>query len=109
MLSSVAHVGDGNLHPRLHYDKADPGAFTRAMAASDEILEVILANGGTLSGEHGIGLEKLGAIGRQYGVAELDAMRAVMRIFDPNGILNPGKAIPAADFDATRGMYSDVA
>ena len=75
-LSSVAHLGDGNLHPRLHYDAREPGAFQRALAASEELLVMVLANGGTLTGEHGIGLEKLHALGRQYGEAELDAMRA---------------------------------
>ena len=108
VLSSVAHLGDGNLHPRLHYDATDPAAFERAMAASDELLEVILANGGTLTGEHGIGLEKLGALGRQYGELELAAMRAVRAAFDPSAILNPGKTLPDPGFDASKGMYAAV-
>jgi glycolate oxidase len=109
VLSSVAHLGDGNLHPRLHYDAREPGSFDRALAASEELLAMVLANGGTLTGEHGIGLEKLHALGRQYGDAELDAMRRVKAVLDPAGILNPGKALPEAGVDARRGVYADVA
>ena len=108
-LSSVAHLGDGNLHPRLHYDAREPGAFERALAASEELLVMVLENGGTLTGEHGIGLEKLHALGRQYGEAELDAMRRVKAVLDPAGILNPGKRLPEAGTDSRRGMYADVA
>ena len=108
-LSSVAHLGDGNLHPRLHYDKREPGSFERALAAGDELLVMVLANGGTLTGEHGIGLEKLGAVGRQYGDAELDAMRRVKAVLDPDGVLNPGKRLPEAGTDARGGMFADVA
>jgi glycolate oxidase len=109
VLSSVAHLGDGNLHPRLHYDARVPGSFERALVASEELLVMVLANGGTLTGEHGIGLEKLHALGRQYGDPELDAMRRVKAVLDPAGILNPGKAVPEAGADARRGVYADVA
>jgi glycolate oxidase subunit GlcD len=109
VLSSVAHLGDGNLHPRLHYDARVAGSFERALEASEELLVMVLANGGTLTGEHGIGLEKLHALGRQYGEAELDAMRRVKAVLDPAGILNPGKALPEAGADARRGVYADVA
>jgi glycolate oxidase len=103
---TVAHLGDGNIHPRLLYDPAEPGAYERVLAASDEILELVLACGGTLSGEHGIGLEKLGAMGRQFTGPELDLLRAVRSAFDPLGILNPGKTIPLAGDDARRGVFS---
>jgi glycolate oxidase len=109
VLSSVAHLGDGNLHPRLHYDARVPGEFERALAASEELLVMVLANGGTLTGEHGIGLEKLHALGRQYGEPELDAMRRVKAVLDPDGVLNPGKRLPEAGADSRRGMYADVA
>ena len=109
VLSSVAHLGDGNLHPRLHYDAREAGAFQRALDASEELLVMVLENGGTLTGEHGIGLEKLHALGRQYGEAELDAMRRVKAVLDPAGVLNPGKRLPEAGTDARRGMYADVA
>ena len=108
-LSSVAHLGDGNLHPRLHYDAREPGAFQRALDASEELLVMVLENGGTLTGEHGIGLEKLHALGRQYGEPELDAMRRVKAVFDPASVLNPGKRLPEAGTDSRRGMYADVA
>jgi glycolate oxidase subunit GlcD len=109
MLSSVAHLGDGNLHPRLHYDARVPGSFERALEASEELLVMVLANGGTLTGEHGIGLEKLHAIGRQYGEPELDAMRRVKAVLDPAGILNPGKVLPESGVDARRGVYAELA
>jgi len=109
VLSSVAHLGDGNLHPRLHFDALEEGAFQRALDASEELLVMVLANGGTLTGEHGIGLEKLHALGRQYGDAELGAMRRVKAVLDPAGVLNPGKRVPEAGTDARRGMYADVA
>ena len=109
VLSSVAHLGDGNLHPRLHYDAREAGAFERALEASEELLVMVLENGGTLTGEHGIGLEKLHALGRQYGEPELDAMRRVKAVLDPAGILNPGKALPEQGTDSRRGMYADVA
>ena len=109
VLSSVAHLGDGNLHPRLHYDARVPGQFERALAASEELLVMVLANGGTLTGEHGIGLEKLHAIGRQYGEAELDAMRRVKAVLDPDGVLNPASACPSREPTRAGGVFADVA
>jgi glycolate oxidase len=103
---TVAHLGDGNIHPKLLYDEREPGAYARVIAASNEILELVLACGGTLSGEHGIGLEKLGAMGQQFTPPELELMRDVRAAFDPGGILNPGKAIPAAGDEAKRGVYA---
>jgi glycolate oxidase len=93
----------------LHYDAREAGAFERALEASEELLVMVLENGGTLTGEHGIGLEKLHALGRQYGEPELDAMRRVKAVLDPAGILNPGKALPEQGTDSRRGMYADVA
>jgi glycolate oxidase len=103
---TVAHLGDGNIHPKLLYDAREAGVYTRVIAASNAILELVLACGGTLSGEHGIGLEKLGAMGQQFTPPELDLLRAVRAAFDPRGILNPGKAIPPAGDDAKRGVYA---
>ncbi|MEO9176292.1 MAG: FAD-linked oxidase C-terminal domain-containing protein, partial [Gaiellales bacterium] len=103
---TVAHLGDGNIHPKLLYDSREPGAYARVIAASNAILELVLASEGTLSGEHGIGLEKLGAMGQQFTPAELALMRDVRTAFDPHGILNPGKAIPVAGDDARRGVYA---
>jgi glycolate oxidase len=103
---TVAHLGDGNIHPKLLYDAREPGAYARVLDASNAILELVLACGGTLSGEHGIGLEKLGAMGRQFTPPELDLLRAVRAAFDPQGILNPDKAIPLAGDEARRGVFA---
>jgi glycolate oxidase len=105
-LVTVAHLGDGNIHPKLIYDGREPGAYERVLEASNAILELVLACGGTLSGEHGIGLEKLGAMGRQFTPPELDLLRAVRGAFDPQGVLNPDKAIPQAGDAARRGVYA---
>lgn len=85
------HGGDGNLHPSLYYDPAEPGSFERAVAAFEELLEVGLALGGTMTGEHGVGTFKARHLGRELGSAELARQRAVKAIFDPLGIMNPGK------------------
>ena len=103
---TVAHLGDGNIHPKIVYDGREAGAYERVIEASNAILELVLACGGTLSGEHGIGLEKLGAMGRQFTPAELDLLRAVRAAFDPQGILNPDKAIPLAGDEARRGVFA---
>ncbi|HEY1479867.1 MAG TPA: FAD-linked oxidase C-terminal domain-containing protein [Gaiellales bacterium] len=103
---TVAHLGDGNIHPKLLYDGREPGAYDRVIAASNAILELVLSREGTLSGEHGIGLEKLGAMGQQFAPGELDLMRAVRAAFDPHAILNPDKAIPLAGDTARRGVYA---
>ena len=103
---TVAHLGDGNIHPKLVYDGREAGVYDRVIAASNEILALVLANGGTLSGEHGIGLEKLGAMGQQFTPPELDLLRAVRAAFDPRGILNPDKAIPLAGDEARRGVFA---
>jgi glycolate oxidase len=104
--TTVAHLGDGNIHPKLLYDDREAGAFERVLAASNAILELVLACGGTLSGEHGIGLEKLGAMGSQFTPPELDLMRRVRAAFDPLAILNPDKALPLAGDEARRGVYA---
>jgi glycolate oxidase subunit GlcD len=103
---TVAHLGDGNIHPKLVFDGREPGAYGRVIAASNAILELVLACGGTLSGEHGIGLEKLGAMGQQFSPGELDLLRAVRAAFDPQGILNPDKAVPLAGDAARRGVFA---
>jgi glycolate oxidase subunit GlcD len=103
---TVAHLGDGNIHPKIVYDGREAGAYERVIDASNAILELVLAHGGTLSGEHGIGLEKLGAMGRQFSPAELDMLRAVRASFDPEGILNPDKAVPLAGDEARRGVFA---
>ena len=92
--ANVFHAGDGNLHPLILYDanKADELARTEAFGA--EILELCLQVGGTITGEHGVGVEKINQMCNQFKTAELEAFHGVKRAFDEHGLLNPGKAVP---------------
>ena len=94
-VANVFHAGDGNLHPILLYDERDADEVKRVLAASTLILEHCLELGGSLTGEHGIGVEKLGLMGRAFGEDSLSFMRSVRDVFDPDLRANPGKAIPA--------------
>ncbi len=93
---NVFHAGDGNLHPLLAYDSRQPGANERVAAAGREILEVSLAVGGVLSGEHGIGVEKRDFMEFQFTGADLEQQALLRRSFDPHCRLNPGKVLPSA-------------
>jgi glycolate oxidase len=105
-VANVFHAGDGNLHPLILFDAGEPGAVERAEHLGAEILELCVAVGGTVTGEHGVGVEKLGPMCTQFGSGELEAFHAVKRAFDPDGLLNPGKAVPTlarcADYGAMR-------
>jgi glycolate oxidase len=105
-VANVFHAGDGNLHPLIMFDAGRPGDIERAERMGAEILELCIAAGGTVTGEHGVGVEKLGPMCSQFGSEELSAFHAVKRAFDPRGLLNPGKAIPTlarcADYGAMR-------
>lgn len=85
------HAGDGNLHPKIMYDGADPDQVRRAGRAVDEIFRLTCGLGGTLTGEHGIGLSKAPFMTLEHDPVEMDIMGQVKRLFDPNNILNPGK------------------
>jgi len=91
---NVFHAGDGNLHPLILFDAHREGEWARADAFGADILELCVALGGTITGEHGVGIEKIGSMCVQFVPAERDAFFAVKRAFDPAGLLNPGKAIP---------------
>jgi len=91
---NVFHAGDGNLHPLILFDANDPEQFARTEAFAAEVLEKCVEVGGTVTGEHGIGVEKLGPACVQFSAQELETFHAVKRAFDPAGLLNPGKAIP---------------
>ena len=93
-LMSVFHAGDGNLHPLVSYDAAESGMTEKVIAASREMVHVAVAAGGTLSGEHGIGLEKREMMSQVFTVDDLDAQARVREAFDPNQLLNPGKVLP---------------
>jgi glycolate oxidase len=91
---NVFHAGDGNLHPLILFDANREGEWQRAEAFGCEILELCVALGGTITGEHGVGVEKLNPMCVQFSPAERAAFFAVKGAFDPPGLLNPGKAIP---------------
>jgi glycolate oxidase len=91
---NVFHAGDGNLHPLILFDANDADQLHRAEAFGAEILELSVAMGGTISGEHGVGAEKLNSMCVQFSPAERAQMLGVKAAFDPQGLLNPGKVIP---------------
>jgi len=91
VIPNVFHAGDGNLHPILLYDERDPDQVTRVMAASREILESCLDLGGSVTGEHGIGVEKIELLSRQFSAEDLATMRRVRAVFDPELRANPNK------------------
>ena len=92
--ANVFHAGDGNLHPLIMYDANKPGELERTEAFGAEILELSVALGGTITGEHGVGIEKIGSMCAQFQAPELEAFHRVKAAFDPAGLLNPGKAVP---------------
>jgi glycolate oxidase len=94
MVVNVFHAGDGNLHPLLLFDPREQGAMERVHAAGREIVEVSLAAGGVLSGEHGIGVEKRDYMPLQFSDVDLDHQDRLRRAFDPACRANPGKVLP---------------
>ena len=93
--ANVFHAGDGNLHPLIMYDAAKPGEWERAEAFGAEILELSVALGGAITGEHGVGVEKINQMCVQYTTPELEAFHRIKAAFDERGLLNPGKAVPS--------------
>ena len=91
---NVFHAGDGNLHPLILYDVSIEGELERAEELGGKILEVCVEVGGTITGEHGVGVEKLNQMCVQFNDEELVQFHAIKNAFDPEGLLNPGKAIP---------------
>ncbi|HEY1393704.1 MAG TPA: FAD-linked oxidase C-terminal domain-containing protein [Methylibium sp.] len=92
--ANVFHAGDGNLHPLILFDANDPDQLHRAELFGADILETSVEFGGTVTGEHGVGVEKLNSMCVQFSPAERDQMLALKQAFDPAGLLNPGKVIP---------------
>lgn len=101
------HAGDGNLHPNLLFDGSDPEEVERVHRATAEIAELCVEAGGTITGEHGVGLDKKGLMGLVFDRDELDVQRAVKRAFDPAGLCNPGKVLPEAGEGADGGATAD--
>lgn len=93
-LSNVFHAGDGNLHPNISYDRRDADEVRRVLEAGKEIMEACVAFGGSLTGEHGVGLEKQAEMCLVFGDDDLGAMHDLRRAFDPHGFWNPGKLLP---------------
>jgi glycolate oxidase len=93
--ANVFHAGDGNLHPLIMYDAAQPGEWARAEAFGTEILELSVALGGSITGEHGVGIEKINQMCVQYKTPELEIFHGIKAAFDERGLLNPGKAVPS--------------
>ena len=96
LIANVFHAGDGNLHPCILFDERQPGALERVIACGGDILEVCVAAGGTLSGEHGIGLEKQAYLGLVFNQDDMEMMRRLWRAFAPVGRFNPGKVFPGS-------------
>ncbi len=93
-VSNVFHAGDGNLHPNISFDGRVPGLKARVEAASGEIMAACIAAGGTITGEHGVGLDKLRYMPLIFDADSLAAMRAVRLVWDPDERVNPGKVVP---------------
>jgi glycolate oxidase len=92
---NVFHAGDGNLHPLILFDANDPEQLKRTEAFAGEVLEKCVEVGGTITGEHGVGVEKIDQMCVQFQAPELEMFHGIKRAFDPKGLLNPGKAVPA--------------
>ena len=107
----VGHAGDGNMHPTVCFDRADAGQRERAYGAFDDILELGLSLGGTITGEHGVGNIKVDWLEREIGPVALDVHRAIKNALDPAGLLNPGKVFrraAPADLAAAVGLAAGV-
>ncbi|WP_233094512.1 FAD-linked oxidase C-terminal domain-containing protein [Delftia acidovorans] len=101
--ANVFHAGDGNLHPLILFDANDPDELHRCELFGADILETSVAMGGTVTGEHGVGVEKLNSMCTQFTTAENDQMFALKAAFDPQALLNPGKVIPTLNRCAEYG------
>jgi len=94
-IANVFHAGDGNLHPMILYDDRVAGELERAQHANEDLLRACLELGGSVTGEHGVGLDKAQSMALQFGPADLDFMARLRRCFDPDAIMNPGKLLPS--------------
>ena len=94
MISNIFHAGDGNLHPIILFNQYKPGDLEKAQKAGDEILEFCIEAGGSITGEHGVGMEKMELMGHQFPAQTLDMIKQFKSLFDPGCRLNPGKVLP---------------
>jgi glycolate oxidase len=93
-IGNIFHAGDGNLHPIIPYDPREQNQYERAAAAAQEIMAWCISLGGSITGEHGVGMEKNEMMPALFTVADLDAMKRIRDAFNPSGLLNPGKMFP---------------
>ena len=92
---NIFHAGDGNMHPIILFDARKPGDLKKAQKAGFDILEYCIQVGGSITGEHGIGMEKVHLMDKQYSAESLSMMRRIRELFDPARLFNPGKLLPA--------------
>ena len=105
-VANVFHAGDGNLHPLIMYDGREAGAHDRAEALSADILRLCIRLGGSITGEHGVGLEKRAFLGEMYDAHDIAWMHAVRRAMDPHEVANPGKKLaPGAVPSVSHGLH----
>jgi glycolate oxidase len=95
LIANVFHAGDGNLHPIICYDDRKPEELARAQHANEELLRACIALGGSVTGEHGVGVDKAKNLPLQYADADLNFMYRLRRVFDPDGLMNPTKLLPS--------------
>ena len=111
-VANVFHAGDGNLHPLILYDAGKPGEFESTEAFGGEILDLCVEVGGTITGEHGVGVEKIDRMCVQFDDPSLSQFHAIRTAFDPDGLLNPGKAVPTlarcAEFNAMHVHHGEL-
>jgi glycolate oxidase len=99
-IANLFHAGDGNLHPMILFDAREPGILDRVMAAGHEILTACIDAGGTITGEHGVGVEKRDLMPLIFSAADLEVMGRVRAAIDPRGLMNPAKVLPHASSHA---------
>jgi glycolate oxidase len=93
-ISNIFHAGDGNMHPIILFDARKPGELEKAQHAGEDILSFCISVGGSITGEHGVGMEKIELMGQQFSSESLDMIGAFKNLFDPTCLLNPGKVLP---------------
>jgi len=93
-IANIFHAGDGNLHPAILYDEKSKESIHRCLEASKEILQLCIRYNGSITGEHGVGIEKKEALGWMFSDTDLEMMKKVRDVFNPRGSLNPGKFLP---------------
>jgi glycolate oxidase len=104
-VANVFHAGDGNLHPLILFDGREAGALDRAEALAADILRMCIALGGSVTGEHGIGLEKRAFLGEMYGDEDIAFMRRLRGSIDPRELANRGKMLGAGEARAAHGLH----